>query len=89
MEGETAQALAEEHGIARNAVLDLLRSNNVVVRRQPPTDTDKKVFVTDYERGETIGEIAKRSGFSFGSVQKALHAADTQMRSRGSGRRRS
>jgi hypothetical protein len=35
--GETAKALAEEFGVARNSILNLLRENNVVVRCQPPS----------------------------------------------------
>lgn len=81
--GETAKALAEEYGVARNAVLNLLRSNNVVVRRQPPSDEQKRRFALEYEAGETIAEIANRTGFSFGSVQKSLYAAGVQMRPRG------
>lgn len=85
--GETAQALAEEYGVARNAVLKLLRSGSVVVRRRSPTDGEKRRFVADYEKGATIAEIAKHTGFSFGSVQKALHSAHVLMRPRGGGQR--
>lgn len=86
--GETAKALADEYGVARNAVLNLLRSSNIVVRRQPPTDEQKRRFVSDYEAGATIAEIAKRTGFSFGTVQKVLHTASVRMRPRGGVRRR-
>jgi len=84
--GETAQALAAEYGVARNAILNLLRANSVVVRRQPPSDEQKLRFVDAYESGSTISDVAKRTGFSFGSVQKALHASGTPMRPRGGSR---
>ena len=84
--GETAKALADEFGIARNSVLNLLREHNVVVRRQPPTVDQRVAFVTEYNTGASISEIANRHGVAFGTVQQALSAAMVSMRPRG-GRR--
>ena len=81
--GETAKALADEFGIARNSVLNLLREHNVVVRRQPPTVDQRVAFVTEYNTGASISEIANRHGVAFGTVQKALSAAMVSMRPRG------
>lgn len=53
--GETAQALAEEFGIARNSVLNLLRENNVVVRRQPPSPEQQATLARDYEAKALAG----------------------------------
>ncbi len=84
--GETAKALADEFGIARNSVLNLLREHNIVVRRQPPTVDQRVAFVTEYESGASISEIANRHGVAFGTVQKALSTAMVRMRPRGGSR---
>lgn len=50
-DGEIAKALAEEYGVARNSVLNLLRENNVVARRQPPTLEQQALLAREYEAG--------------------------------------
>lgn len=82
-QGETAKALAEEFGIARNSVLNLLRENNVVVRRQPPTLEQQAQLAAEYEAGATIADLVTRHGHSYGAVRRVLKEAGVQMRPRG------
>lgn len=85
--GESARELAEEYGVSRNAVLNLLRKNNVVVRRRPLNEAQKTAITKEYEAGSTIAALAKKHESSHGAVSRALHEAGVAVRSRGGPRR--
>lgn len=81
--GESSQKLATEYGVARNAILNLLRKNNVVVRRRPLTEAQKAAIAKGYEAGSTIAALAKMHKSSHGAVGRALHEAGVTVRPRG------
>ncbi|MFV4913874.1 helix-turn-helix domain-containing protein [Microbacterium lacticum] len=87
-EGETAKALAEEFGIARNSVLNILRDNSVVVRRQPPSSEQQIRLTREYESGATIAELVTRYGHSYGAIRRVLKDSEIQMRARGGSAKR-
>lgn len=87
--GETALALANEFGVSKAAVLNLLRENNVVMRRQPPTEEQRALLVRGYESGLTIAQLEEKYGIPHGSIGRVLKAEGVQMRPRGNVSRRS
>lgn len=82
-DGEKAQTIADDFSVSRNAVLNLLRANHIVVRRQPPTDEQIHQLVDGYESGLTIAELAKRHHVSTGAVRNVLKSRVVAMRPRG------
>ena len=84
--GESAKALAEDYDVARNAVMNLLRNNGVVVRRQPLPNDLRPLAAADYERGATIAQIASRYGISYGHASTVLTEAGVTKRPRGGNR---
>lgn len=56
--GEPAGKIAEDYGVARNAILNLLRRNNVVVRRQPLSEELKGALTLDFGHGVSGGYAA-------------------------------
>jgi uncharacterized protein (DUF433 family) len=87
--GEAAQALAEDYDISRNAVLNLLRRNNVVVRRQPLPKDQRPLVAADYEAGATIAQLVDKYGASYGHISRVLTDAGVEKRPRGGSRPRS
>lgn len=85
---ETVKSLAEEFGVARSSVLNLLRDHNVDVRRQPPDANQRSRLVREYDAGDTIAELVTRHGRSYGAIREALKSAGAQMRPRGGGANR-
>ena len=81
--GETAQALADEFEIARSALVNMLRSRNVVVRRRALTDEQIERLRHAYEAGATIAALEADSGVPHGTIQRALKGAGVEMRPRG------
>lgn len=81
--GETARALADEFGVAKSALLNLFRRNNVVVRRRALTDEQVAELARDYQTGKTLSELEAETGVPHGTIQRALKAAGTPMRPRG------
>lgn len=82
-QGETADALATEHGVSRNAILNLLRARAVRVRHGAPTSDQIATAISEYEAGSTIALIAQGLGLSYGAIRRALKLAGVKMRPRG------
>jgi DNA invertase Pin-like site-specific DNA recombinase len=81
--GETAGVIAADHDIAKNSVLNLVRSRNIVVRAQGPTEKQIDQAVRLYELGMSIAKIQKEVGSSYGAIRRALLRAKIPMRPRG------
>lgn len=56
--GETSTALAADYGVAKSTILGILRSNNVVVRRQPLTSQQVSEAARLYESGLSLSQVA-------------------------------
>lgn len=84
--GETAQALADEFDVARSALVNLLRSRNIVVRRRALTEKQIKGLRRAYEAGATIAALETETGVPHGTIQRALKSAGVEMRPRGGNR---
>ncbi|GAB3148224.1 hypothetical protein GCM10027058_08480 [Microbacterium neimengense] len=82
-DGETAKTLAEEFGIARNSVLNILREHNVVVRNQSPSVEQRDRLIKEYEAGASIAALVATHGHSYGAIRQALKDAGVTMRARG------
>lgn len=81
--GYSTPALAREYGIAKSALLQLLRNEGVPMRKQAITKADAKQAVRLYERGRSITEIVERIGYSYSTVRKSLHESGVMMRPKG------
>jgi hypothetical protein len=81
--GETAQVLADEFGVAKSALLILLRSRSVVVRRRSLTDEQVSHLAREYTSGKTIAQLETATGIPHGTIQRALSNAGVKMRPRG------
>jgi hypothetical protein len=81
--GETAQALADEFGVARSALLSMLRSRSVVVRRGALTDKQIEELGRAYSSGATIASLEADTGIPHGTIQRGLKMAGVEMRPRG------
>ena len=57
--GETSSVLAEEHGVAKSTILGILRTNSVVVRRQPLTAEQVSEAAQLYESGLSLSQVAE------------------------------
>lgn len=78
--GESARRLAEEHQVAPSALVRLLRSRNVVVRKRVVTDDETQELAREYEGGATMADLERKHGLSHGAVFRALHRAEVAMR---------
>jgi hypothetical protein len=81
--GETAQILADEFKVAKSALLVLLRSRSVIMRRRAVTEEQTAHLAEGYARGKTIAALEQETGIAHGSIQRALKAAGVQLRPRG------
>jgi hypothetical protein len=70
--GETAQALADEYGVSKPAVLTLLRARNVTVRGRKLSRDQIAQTVREYEAGKSIAQIAKILEFHPAAIWRAL-----------------
>lgn len=82
-EGETAESIARDFQVSRNAVLNLVRSEAITVRLAAPSPDHIAWASSLYEAGNPIASIADELGFSYGAVRRALIKAGVQMRPRG------
>jgi hypothetical protein len=79
----TTTQLIEEYGISKTAVLALLRSGDVELRRQPLEADEIAAATQMYESGAALATIQQRLKLPRETVRRALIAAGVRMRSRG------
>ena len=63
--------LADEFGVAKTALLNLFRRNNVVVRRRTLTDHQIADLAREYEAGKTISALESETWIPHGTIQRA------------------
>lgn len=81
--GDNTPALCRAYGISKGGILQLLRDEGVVMRKQPITPDDAQRAAQLYEGGNSITEIVDRISYSYSTVRKSLHESGVVMRSRG------
>jgi transposase-like protein len=81
--GQSTPALARDYGIAKSALLRLLHSEGVPIRKQAITPADTARAVQLYESGLSITEIVEQVGYSYNTVRKSLHESGAVMRPKG------
>ena len=81
--GGSASSLARQYGVSRNAILNLVRARNIVVRGRAISNEQLQRMVELYESGQPIAAIQISVGASYGAVRRALLGAGTRMRPRG------
>ena len=78
--GETSTALATEYSVAKSTILNLLRSNNVVVRRQPLTPHQVSDAARLYESGLSLSEVAMKLKINQETMRMAVVKAGVVLR---------
>jgi len=78
--GETSIALAGEYGVAKSAILSILREGNVVVRRQPLTPTEVSQAAALYESGRSLSQVAAQMSLKQDTIRLALKARGVRLR---------
>lgn len=78
--GETSTALAIEYGVAKSTILNLLRANNVVVRRQPLTPHQVSDAARLYESGLSLSEVAMKLNINQETMRMAVVKAGVVLR---------
>jgi lambda repressor-like predicted transcriptional regulator len=81
--GDSTPALARDYGVAKSALLQLLRNEGVPMRKQAITSADAKQAARLYEGGMSITEIVEQIGYSYSTVRKSLHDSGVTMRPKG------
>lgn len=81
--GESARALAMEHGVSTSALINLFHDYAIVVRQRGATDAAILRMAKDYEAGATVRDLVKQYELSQNTVLRALHGAGVTMRSKG------
>lgn len=78
--GETSTALAEAYGVAKSTILGILRTNNVVVRRQPLTAEQVSEAAKLYESGLSLSQVAAQLNVNQETMRVAIIAAGVALR---------
>ncbi len=78
--GETSTVLAEEYGVAKSTILGILRTNNVVVRRQPLESAVVAEAARLYESGLSLSRVAERLRVNQETMRVAIIAAGVSVR---------
>ena len=81
--GDSTLALAQDYGIAKSALLQLLRTEGVTLRKQSITPPEAKQAARLYESGLSIVEVVERIGYSYTAVRESLHKSGVTMRPKG------
>lgn len=81
--GDNTPVLAEDYGIAKSALLQLLRREGVTLRKQSITPREAKQAARLYESGLSIVEVVERIGYSYTAVRESLHRSGVAMRPKG------
>lgn len=78
--GETSTVLATEYGVAKSTIFNILRTKNVVVRRQPLTSEQVSDAVGLYVAGFSLSQVAKQLQINQETMRVAILAAGTVLR---------
>ncbi|CAN5229630.1 hypothetical protein BH09ACT6_BH09ACT6_16470 [soil metagenome] len=78
--GETSTSLAAEFGVAKSTILRILRTNNVVVRRQPLNPDQTLEATRLYASGLSLSQVAKRLDVNQETMRVAIICAGVTMR---------
>lgn len=70
--GATTTQLAEEYGVAKSTIIGILRSAQVVVRRQPLTPEQVSEAARLYREGLSLSQIATRLGVNQETMRVAV-----------------
>ncbi len=81
--GEPASLLADEHGVSRNAVLNLVRACYVVVRGKAMSVEQIQSAIRMQESGLPITSVQEAVGASYSAVRRALMQVGVQMSRQG------
>lgn len=79
-EGESATAIANDLSVAPSALLRLLVSKQVVIRKHGLTPEQDAMLAKEYEAGSTMAELEKKHQLSHGAVIRALRRAGVTTR---------
>lgn len=78
--GETSVALAREFRVAKSTVLNLLREQNVAVRRQPMTPDQVAKAQELYELGHSLSQLSSTMAIPQDTIRLALKKAGVRLR---------
>lgn len=78
--GEHTPALSREYGISKTGLLLLFRAEGVSLRRRAMTPQDAERAVRLYESGLTVDEVVEQIGYSYSTIQRALHQKGVMLR---------
>ncbi|MEV8359182.1 hypothetical protein [Microbacterium sp. NPDC076895] len=78
--GETSTALAEAYGVAKSTILGILRTNSVVVRRQPLTPEQVSEAARLYNSGLSLSQVAERLRVNQETMRVALLKSGVALR---------
>lgn len=78
--GASSRDLAAGYGISKNAVIDLLRSRGVSIRRQPLPPEQVTEAVRLYESGLSLVKVGDALGISPRTIHRTLLAHGVAMR---------
>lgn len=83
--GETTQQIGTRYGISKTRVGDVLREQNVTIRRQGLTDEQVTEAAKLYAAGSSLAWLGARYGASHTTVATALRHHGVQLRQRQAG----
>ena len=86
--GESATAIAKDLNVAPSALLRLLVSKQVVIRKHGLTPEQDAMLSKEYEAGATMAELEQKHQLSHGALSRALHRAGAVIRRPGEPHRR-
>lgn len=78
--GETSTALAAEYRVAKSTILGILRTGNVVVRRQPLTAEQVSEAARLYQDGLSLSQVATQLGVNQETMRVAIIKAGVALR---------
>lgn len=80
--GEPSTALALEFEVAKVTITNMLRENNMVIRRQPLSAAQVKQAILKYGDGESLARIGAKLRVSPETVRRCLLAEGVVLRAR-------
>lgn len=78
--GATTTQLAKEYGVAKSTIIGILRSAQVVVRRQPLTPEQVSEAARLYREGLSLSQVATRLGVNQETMRVAVIRAGVALR---------
>jgi uncharacterized protein (DUF433 family) len=85
--GKSTTELMATYSLSKSAVLRVLESHGIALRRQPLTEQQVADAISLYESGWSLSAIVAKHGLARESVRRALVAAGVTMRQRGGSKR--